>query len=68
VISTVLIWAVWVLHFRARRDHASLALKTISDSANAAATPSYLLVLEVVAVAMVAFTGHLGGILSGVNS
>jgi uncharacterized membrane protein len=52
-VSTVMIWLVWWLHFRARR-------RTVLS-------PSYRLVLELVAVAVIAVTGHLGGFLSGVN-
>jgi uncharacterized membrane protein len=52
-VSTVMIWLVWWVHFRARR-------RTIHLS-------SYRLVLEVMAVGSVALTGHLGGFLSGVN-
>jgi uncharacterized membrane protein len=51
--STVLIWLVWYLHFRARRKQADL--------------PRYRLPIEFIAVATVALTGHLGGFLSGVN-
>jgi uncharacterized membrane protein len=52
-ISSVLIWLVWWVHYRARRQ--------------AAALPSYRLAIEFLGVAMVALTGHLGGFLSGVN-
>jgi uncharacterized membrane protein len=52
-ISTVMIWLVWWLHFRARR-------KTL-------VLPRYRLALEVLAVGVIALTGHLGGFLSGVN-
>ena len=52
-ISTVLIWLVWWVHFRARRRTVYL--------------PMYRLALEVLAVGLVALTGHLGGFLSGVN-
>ena len=52
-ISTVMIWLVWWLHFRARR-------KTL-------VLPRYRLALEVLAVGIIALTGHLGGFLSGVN-
>jgi uncharacterized membrane protein len=52
-ISTVMIWLVWWVHFRARQRTAYL--------------PSHRLSLEVLAVAIVALTGHLGGFLSGVN-
>jgi uncharacterized membrane protein len=52
-ISSLLIWLVWWVHFRARRH--SMAL------------PSYRLTIEFLGVAMVALTGHLGGFLSGVN-
>jgi len=51
--STVLICAVWWLHFRARR--------------RGAAVPGYLRMVECVAVAAVGLTGHLGGFLSGVS-
>ena len=52
-ISTVLIWLVWWVHFRARRRTVYL--------------PIYRLALEVLAVGLVALTGHLGVFLSGVN-
>lgn len=53
-VSTVMIWLVWWLHFRTRRDEQPL--------------PNYRLVLEVLGVAVIALTGHLGGFLSGVNT
>jgi len=49
----VLIWLVWWVHFHARRRTVYL--------------PSYRLAVELLAVAVVAVTGHLGGFLSGVN-
>jgi uncharacterized membrane protein len=52
-VSTVMIWLVWWVHFRARRRSVYL--------------PGYRLAVELVAVALVALTGHLGGFLSGVN-
>jgi uncharacterized membrane protein len=52
-VSTVMIWLVWWVHFRARRRTVFL--------------PSYRLALEVLVVGIVALTGHLGGFLSGVN-
>jgi len=52
-VSTMMIWLVWWLHFRARRRTVYL--------------PSYRLAIEVLAVGVVALTGHLGGFLSGVN-
>ena len=52
-ISTMMIWLVWWVHFRARRRTVSL--------------PSYRLAVELLAIAVVAVTGHLGGFLSGVN-
>ena len=52
-ISSALIWLVWWVHFRARKR--GLAL------------PTYRLVIELIAVATVGLTGHLGGFLSGVN-
>jgi uncharacterized membrane protein len=60
LISTGLIWAVWCMHFLARRaaGNAEMALPLAWSR----------LVVEVVGVAFVAITGHLGGFLSGVNS
>lgn len=52
-VSSLLIWLVWWVHFRARRRTAIL--------------PGYRLALEFLGVALVALTGHLGGFLSGVN-
>jgi uncharacterized membrane protein len=51
--SSVLIWLVWWLHFRARRM--------------AKVLPNYRLSIEFLGVLIVALTGHLGGFLSGVN-
>ncbi len=51
--SLLLIVGVWFLHQRARRKVVDL--------------PVFRWPLEIVAVAVVAFTGHLGGILTGVN-
>ena len=51
--STVMIWLIWWVHFRARRRDAVL--------------PSYRLALEFLGIGVVALTGHLGGFLSGVN-
>ena len=51
--SSVMIWLVWWLHFRARR--------------RAVVLPAYRLAAEFLGVALVALTGHLGGFLSGVN-
>jgi uncharacterized membrane protein len=53
VVSSVLIWLIAWLHFRARRR--SIAL------------PGYRLPVELLAVILIALTGHLGGYLSGVN-
>jgi uncharacterized membrane protein len=52
-VSTVMICLVWWVHFRARRRTVAL--------------PSYRLAIELLAVGLVAVTGHLGGFLSGVN-
>src|SRR5579863_1608975 len=52
-LSIMMIWLVWWVHFRARRRTAYL--------------PSYRLAVELLAVGVVALTGHLGGFLSGVN-
>jgi uncharacterized membrane protein len=52
--SSVLIWVVFLIHWRARRrDQESL--------------PKYRLVIEAIAILIVVLTGHLGGFLSGVN-
>jgi len=52
-VSSVMIWLVWWVHFRARRRTVFL--------------PGYRFALELLAVGIVALTGHLGGFLSGVN-
>jgi uncharacterized membrane protein len=52
-VSSVMIWLVWWVHFRARKRTVYL--------------PSYRLAIEFLAVGLVAATGHLGGFLSGVN-
>src|ERR1700681_226058 len=52
-VSSVMIWLVWWVHFRARRRAEGL--------------PSYRLAIEFLGVALVALTGYLGGFLSGVN-
>ena len=52
-VSSLMIWIVWWIHFRARRQKATL--------------PGYRVLVEVLAVAIVALTAHLGGFLSGVN-
>ena len=51
--STLLIWSVWLLHFRSRRRNLEL--------------PRYRMILEFFGVAIIGLTGHLGGFLSGVN-
>jgi uncharacterized membrane protein len=52
-VSTVMIWLIWWIHFRARR--------------RAEALPRCRLPIELLAIGIVALTGHLGGFLSGVN-
>jgi uncharacterized membrane protein len=52
-VSSVMIWVIWWINFRARR--------------RAEALPSYRVAIEFLAVGIVALTGHLGGFLSGVN-
>jgi uncharacterized membrane protein len=52
--SSVLIWLVFWIHWRARR-HPEESL------------PKYRLPIEALAVLIVVLTGHLGGFLSGVN-
>lgn len=51
--TTILIWAIWWIHFRARKLNLAL--------------PAYRVALESVAVMVVGLTGHLGGFLTGVN-
>lgn len=53
-VSCTLIWLVWWLQFRGRRE-------PMQD------LPLYRLPIEIVATAAVALTSHLGGFLSGVN-
>jgi len=52
--SAVVIWSVWWIHFRARRNGGTFL-------------PNYRFVLEFVGVALLGIAGHLGGFLSGVN-
>jgi uncharacterized membrane protein len=53
-ISSVLIWAVFSIHWRARRRHQE-------------SLPKYRLLIEALAILVVVLTAHLGGFLSGVN-
>lgn len=53
VVSTVMIWLAWWLHFRARR--------------RLEAVTAYRFPIEFLGLVVVALTGHLGGFLSGVN-
>jgi uncharacterized membrane protein len=53
-LSSVLIWLVFWIHLRVRRDPKK-------------SLPKYRLPIEAVAVLLVGLTGHLGGFLSGVN-
>ena len=53
-VSSVLIWLVLLIHWRARRQ-------------NGESLPKYRLVIEALAVMVIVLTGHLGGFLSGVN-
>lgn len=55
VVSSALIWVVWNLHWRFRRD-------------SQRRLPGYRIPVELVTVACVILTAHLGGILSGVNT
>ncbi|MGA8540406.1 MAG: DUF2231 domain-containing protein [Terriglobales bacterium] len=56
-VSSVMIWLVWWVHFRARRWTEVLP-KVL---------PNYRFALEFLGVGIIALTGHLGGFLSGVN-
>ena len=51
--SSIMIWLIWWLHFRVRRRTKRM--------------PSYRITFELLAVGIVALTGHLGGFLSGVS-
>lgn len=53
VVSSVMIWLVWWMHFQARRRNGIL--------------PGYRLPIEILVAFVVALTAHLGGFLSGVN-
>jgi uncharacterized membrane protein len=53
--SSLLIWIVWWIHFRARRNQGR------------ALPPTWRFAVEVLGAILVAVTGHLGGFLSGVN-
>lgn len=53
VFSSVVIWLSWWLHLRGRRQQRAWS--------------RYRLALELLGVAAIAITGHLGGFLSGVN-
>lgn len=52
-ISTAIIWLVWWIHFRARHNENEL--------------PTFRIPLELLGLAVISLTGHLGGFLSGVN-
>jgi uncharacterized membrane protein len=54
VVSSLLIWLMWWVHFRARKGERAL--------------PKYRLPLEAATVLVVALTAHLGGFLTGVNA
>lgn len=53
-VSGILIWLVWSIHFRARRNPQDRL-------------PAYRLPIEAVTAMLIAATAHLGGFLSGVN-
>jgi uncharacterized membrane protein len=53
--SSLLIWLAWWIHRGARRQPAR-------------PQPAYRLAVELLAAAVIALTGHLGGFLSGVNA
>ena len=53
ITSAVLIWMVWWIHFRAKRNGQSLS--------------NFRLPVELLAVLIIVLTAHLGGFLSGVN-
>jgi len=55
LLSTVVIWTTWILHFLGRRRG---EVPLVSN---------YRFALELVGLLVIAITGHLGGFLSGVN-
>jgi uncharacterized membrane protein len=54
IFSSLMIGVIWFVHFRSRRAHTPLL-------------PVYRVPLELLGVAVVTLTAHLGGFLSGVN-
>lgn len=54
LVSGALMWIVWWIHFRARRESGPVL-------------SPYRLPVELLAVLTLAFTAHLGGFISGVN-
>ena len=54
LVSSALIWLVWSIHFRARRNQKGRL-------------PAYRLPIEAITAMLIAATAHLGGFLSGVN-
>ena len=54
IFSSLMIGVIWFVHFRSRRAHEPLL-------------PVYRVPLELLGVAVVTLTAHLGGFLSGVN-
>jgi uncharacterized membrane protein len=55
LLSSTTIWAVWTLHFLARRKGAAVLPVSVR------------IALEFIGVLLISITGHLGGFLSGVN-
>jgi uncharacterized membrane protein len=58
-----MIYITWYLHFRI----GSQARSSLSQQTNQRSQPFYRLPVELLGVAMIAITAHLGGYLSGVN-
>ena len=54
IISSAMIGLIWLVHFRSRRQSEPLS-------------PIYRVPLELLGVAVVALTAHLGGFVSGIN-
>ena len=52
-VLSLMIWLTWWMHFRGRRLSGEL--------------PRWCLAIEILAVAAIVLTGHLGGLVSGVN-
>lgn len=53
-VSSVLLWVVWLMHFRGRRRGGGVL-------------PKYRMAIKLLAVVVISMTAHLGGFISGIN-